>query len=148
MNIESKRQQIKVGAARVISRAYLFVVFPPGLCPAVCEVNDEDKLNDDEHEAADHPEVHPGRPKAPVRDEECPNPSGDDDCVLETPETILNPGPGVAAAPHPDHEDRHEEKEEGDDKADPVDGEVAHCVHTLYLDVWDWAELSNTFNQS
>ena len=133
---------------RGISLSYLFVVFPPALCPAVCKVYDENKLDDDEHEATDHPEVHPGRPEAPVRNEERPNPSGDDDGVLETPETVLNPGPGVAAAPDPDHDDRHEEEEEGDDKTDPVDGEVAHRVHALYLDVRDWAELSHTLNQS
>ena len=112
------------------------------------EVNDEDKLDDDEHEAADHPEVHPGRPEAPVRDEEGPNPPGDDDGVLEAPEPVLNPSPGVATAPDPDHDDGHEEEEEGDDKADPVDGEIAHCVHALDLDVRDGAELAHTFNQS
>ena len=101
------------------------MVFPPALCPAVCEVDDEDKLDDDKHEAAHHAEVHPGGTEVAVGDEEGADAASDDEQVLEAPEPVLDAGPGVARVPHPDHDHRHEEEEDGDDKADSVDGQIS-----------------------
>ena len=71
------------------------VVVLPGLGPGVGKVDDEDELDDDEHEAADHAEVHPGGPEVAVGDEEGADAAGDDDQVLETPEAVLDAGPRV-----------------------------------------------------
>ena len=71
------------------------VVVLPGLGPGVGKVDDEDELDDDEHEAADHAEVHPGGPEVAVGDEEGSDAAGDDDQVLETPEAVLDAGPRV-----------------------------------------------------
>ena len=89
------------------------------------EVDDEHELDDDEHEAAHHAEVHPGGTEVAVGDEEGADAAGDDEQVLEAPEPVLDAGPGVARVPHPDHDHRHEEEEDGDDKADSIDSQIS-----------------------
>ena len=101
------------------------VVVLPRLGPGVSEVDDEHQLDDDEHEAAHHAEVHPGGTEVAVGDEEGADAASDDEQVLEAPEPVLDAGPGVARVPHPDHDHRHEEEEDGDDKADSVDGQIS-----------------------
>ena len=115
----------------------LLVVLAPGLGPAVREVNDEDQLDDDEHEASDHPEVHPRWSEVSMRDEESSDPTRDDECVLESPESVLNARSRVSAAPDTDHDEGHEQEEDGDDETDSVDGKVADSVLALDLDVRD-----------
>ena len=113
----------------------LFVIFSPGLSPAVSEVNDQNQLNDDEHEASDHTKVHPGGSEVTVRNEEGSHPASDDQGVLESPESILNTSSRISGAADTDHDERHEEKEDSDDEADPVDSEVSHCILALDLAV-------------
>ena len=65
------------------------MILLPALGPGVGEVYDQDQLDDDEQEATDHSEVHPGGPKVTVGDEESPDTTSNDDQVLQAPETIL-----------------------------------------------------------
>ena len=107
------------------------VIILPGFGPGMGKVDDEDELDDDEHEASDHTEVHPCGPKVAVGDEKGSDAASDDDEILEAPEPILDAGPRVPGVPDTHHDEGHEDEEEGDDKADPVDGEVANGVFTL-----------------
>ncbi len=59
------------------------------------KVDDEDQLDEDEQEAARHPEVHPGGAEAAVRDEKGADPAPDDEEVLQAPEPVLQAGPGT-----------------------------------------------------
>jgi hypothetical protein len=61
----------------------------------VGKVDDENELDEDEEEAARHPEVHPGGAEAAVRDEEGAHPATDDEEVLQAPEPVLQAGPGI-----------------------------------------------------
>ena len=101
------------------------MVVLPRFCPGVGKVYDEDELDDDEHEAADHAKVHPGGAKVAVGDEEGADASGDDDQVFEAPEAILDACPWVPRVPHSNHDHRHEEEEDGDNKADPIHRQVS-----------------------
>ena len=69
------------------------VVVLPRLGPGVSEVDDEHELDDDEHEAAHHAEVHPGGTEVAVGDEEGADAAGDDEQVLEAPEPVLYSSP-------------------------------------------------------
>ena len=115
------------GVEPVLTVVVAMVVLPR-FCPGVGKVDDEDELDDDEHEAADHAKVHPGGAKVAVGDEEGSDASGDDDQVLEPPEAILDARPRVPGVPHPDHDHRHEEEEDGDDKADPIHRQVSYAI--------------------
>ena len=115
------------GVEPVLTVVVAMVVLPR-LCPGVGKVDDEDELDDDEHEAADHAKVHPGGAKVAVGDEEGSDAAGDDDQVLETPEAVLDARPRVPRVPHPDHDHRHEEEEDGDDKADPIHRQVSYKI--------------------
>ena len=46
------------------------VIFLPRLCPVVSKVNNENKLDQNEQESANHPKVHPDLAERPVRDAE------------------------------------------------------------------------------
>ncbi len=59
------------------------------------KVDDENQLDEDEEEAARHPEVHPGWAEAAVRDEKGAHPAPDDEEVLQAPEPVLQAGPGI-----------------------------------------------------
>ena len=96
------------------------MVLHPRLCPAVSEVDDEDKLNDDEQESSHHSEVHPGWAKTAVWDKEGSDAAGDYDEIFDAPEPVLDTSPGVARIPNPDHQHRHEEEEQSDNEADPA----------------------------
>ena len=113
------------GVEPVLTVVVAMVVLPR-FCPGVGKVDDEDELDDDEHEAADHAKVHPGGAKVAMGDEEGSDASGDDDQVLEPPEAILDARPWVPGVPHPNHDHRHEEEEDGDDKADPIHRQVSY----------------------
>ena len=103
------------------------IVAVPGLGPAVGEVNDEDELDEDEEEAADESEPHPdGAEGAGVGDPEGCDHAADDDEVLDPPEPVLQPRPGVVGGLDVDHEDAHHEEEEGDDQAESVDSHVTN----------------------
>ena len=115
------------GVEPVLTVVVAMVVLP-GLCPGVGKVDDEDELDDDEHEAAEHAKVHPGGAEVAVGDEEGSDAAGDDDQVLEAPEAVLDARPWVPGVPHPDHDHRHEEEEDGDDKADPIDRQVSYKI--------------------
>ena len=72
----------------------------PALGPGVGKVDDENQLDEDEGEAAEQPEVHPGGAEGAVRDEECADAAADHDHVLDAPEAVLPPGPRVPRRPH------------------------------------------------
>ena len=135
------------------------VIFLPRLCPVVSKVNNENKLDQNEQESANHPKVHPDLAERPVRNAEegADNASHDQD-ELDPPEPwkdkncfrpSCNPGkpftvvlpvlynpPGIPGAPHPDHYDSHEQEEQGDDEANSIHGQVADK---------SWEITNNTF---
>ena len=91
------------------------------------EVNDEDELDEDEEEAADESEPHPDCAEgAGVGDPEGCDHAADDDEVLDPPEPVLQPRPGVVGGLDVDHKDAHHEEEEGDDQAESVDSHVTN----------------------
>ena len=106
------------------------------------KVNDEDELDDDEHEASNHAKVHPGGTKVTVGNEECSNPSSNDDGVLESPETILNPSSWISTASDPNHDEGHEQEEDGDNETYSIDSEVADGI--LTFDLVDTTHISNS----
>ena len=107
------------------------VIILPGFGPGMGKVDDEDELDNDEHEASYHAEVHPCGPEAAVRDEKGSDAAGDDDEILEAPEPVLDAGSRVSGVSDTHHDEGHEDEEEGDDKADPIDGEVPDGIFTL-----------------
>ena len=132
-------------------------MYLPAFSPGVGEVDDEDQLDEDEGEAAEHPEVHPGVAEGSVRDKEGAHAAQDDDQILEAPEPILEAGPKnitdevvifqivnylfhlldiprIFGAPDSDHDEGHQQEEEGDDEAESVHGQVADGIFATNLD--------------
>ena len=89
----------------------LLVVSVPGLGPAVGEVNYQDELDEDEEEAANEAEPHPDSAEGAVWDPECGDHTGDDNEILDAPESVLDPRPGVVGGFDVDHEDAHHDEE-------------------------------------
>ncbi len=84
------------------------------------EVDDEDQLDEDEEESADEADVHPNLSEGAVGgDEEGADHGRDYHQVLDAPEPVLDPGPGVVGAADPDHEQGHEQEEQRHDEAHP-----------------------------
>ena len=110
------------------------------------KVNDEDELNDDEHEASNHAKVHPGGTKVTVGNEECSDPSGNDDGVLESPEAVLYPSSWISTASDPNHDEGHEQEEDGDNETYSINSEVADGI--LTFDLVDTTHISNSCNKT
>ena len=65
------------------------VIFLPRLCPVVSKVNNENQLDQNEQESANHPKVHPDLAERPVRDaEEGADDASHDQDELDSPEAI------------------------------------------------------------
>ena len=91
------------------------------------EVNDQDKLDEDEEEPSGEAKIHPNLAECSVRNPECSNHAGNDDQILDPPESVLNASPGVLGALDVDHDDAHQDEEQRHDQVEPVDCLVAHA---------------------
>lgn len=63
--------------------------------------------------------------------EEGTDATGDDDEILEAPEPVLDARAWIPGVPDSHHDKGHEKEKYGDNKADPVDCEVANGIFTF-----------------
>ena len=108
------------------------VVFLPRFGPVVSKVHDQNQLDQNEEEAANHAKVHPDRTKGAVGDEERSYNPRQEQEELQTPKSVLDGGPGVPGAPDAHHHNGQDEKEESDGKADAVDGQIADEIRAWW----------------
>ena len=91
------------------------------------EVNDQNKLDQDEEESSSQSKIHPDLAESSVWNPECPDHAGNDDQIFDPPEPVLYSRPGICGALDVDHDDAHQEEEQGEYQVEPVDGLVANA---------------------